>query len=316
MEYAFGEGIVLGLREAGRFDRIVDVGTCLLMSPESLELVQRVRQWAKDYGLTGYNRRTHQGDLRYLVTREGKNTGQRMGILIASEGADALQDLRQRIEPLVTTFYIGFTNSPGDVAQTNDMHLLWGPGWIEEKARNLRFRISPYSFFQTNTHGTEVLYGLLQQWAAPIGGALLDAYCGSGGIALSLAKRFDRVVGVDSNPEAIRDAVFNAASNNLSNTEFVTEDMIPFLQKLQASKLAVQLSAVVIDPPRPGLHPKAMKALLELNPPRLAYVSCNPEALARDLQNLIPFYRMRSAQCIDLFPHTPHVETLVTLEHR
>ena len=144
----------------------------------------------------------------------------------------------------------------------------------------------------------------------------MDLYCGSGGIALSLARCFDRVIGVDSNAEAIEDAKFNASQNDCRNVEFVASDAENFLKILPASKLAVQLSAVVVDPPRPGLQPKALQAVMDLNPRRLAYVSCNPEALARDLQNLIPFYHIRTAQAVDLFPHTPHVETLVTLEHR
>jgi 23S rRNA (uracil1939-C5)-methyltransferase len=212
------------------------------------------------------------------------------------------------------------------------MRLLWGPGTIEEKLGSLTYRISPYSFFQTNTHGTEKLYDLLRDWAAPhphplppVGGegvrvrgeaALLDLYCGSGGITLTLADRFDRVVGIDTNRSAIEDAKKNAETNGIENAEFVCEDAQEFLKKLPGSKLSVQLSAMVVDPPRVGLHPKALQALFEMNPAKLAYVSCNPESLARDLQILVPFYRIRSAQSVDLFPHTAHVETVVLLEHR
>ena len=144
----------------------------------------------------------------------------------------------------------------------------------------------------------------------------MDLYCGSGGIALSLATQFDRVVGVDINAEAIEDARFNAEANRLQNVEFVASGTEDFLKILTATKLAVQLSAAVIDPPRPGLQPKALQVVIDLNPQRLAYVSCNPEALARDLQSLGPYYKIRSVQPVDLFPHTPHVETLVALEHR
>src|SRR5207302_3237459 len=127
---------------------------------------------------------------------------------------------------------------------------------------------------------------------------------------------FDRVVGIDTNADAIEDAKKNALANGLQNTEFVCEDAPEFLRKLPGSKLSVQLSAMVVDPPRAGLHPKALSALLELNPSDLAYVSCNPESLARDLQSLVPLYRIRSAQVVDLFPHTAHVETVVLMKHR
>ncbi len=317
MEYAFAPGPVLGLRQAGRFDRIVDVETCYLMSPESLELLQRARSWAKEAGLSGYDRRSHEGNLRYLVIREGKNTRERMAILIAVRLETAqVEEFQRQVEPLASTAWLGLTDARGDVARAQDMRLLWGSGILQERLGPLSFRVSPYSFFQTNTHGTERLYGLLREWAAASPGALVDVYCGSGGIALSLAGCFDRVIGVDTNREAIEDARMNAEHNGIGNAEFVCEDALDFLKKLPASKLAIQLSAAVVDPPRPGLHPKALKALLELNPPRLAYVSCNPESLARDLQSLVPYYAIQSVQPVDLFPHTPHVETLVALEHR
>lgn len=319
MELAFGPPLTLGLRQAGRFDRIVDLETCLLMSTSCMEVVGRVRHWAATHGLSGYDRRMHCGDLRYLILREGKNTGERMAILIAhptARGRISIDDLRDEIGSLVNTCWVGWTDSLSDVARTQEMECLWGPVHIHETLGRLRFRISPYSFFQTNTHGTEKLYSWLAEWAGSENGALLDVYCGSGGIALSLATHFDRVIGIDSNHEAIQDAQWNAVQNGLLNTEFVAGDAEDFLKKLPSSKLAVQLSAVVVDPPRPGLHPKALRALLDLAPSRLAYVSCNPETLARDLQALVPFYAIRTVQTIDLFPHTPHVETLATLEHR
>lgn len=327
MEFAFGlrtwteRELVIGLRQAGKFDRVVDVETCLLMSPESMELLELTRTWAKQAGLSGYDRGRHNGDLRYLVVREGKNTGQRMGLLIASAPARervlaALETLNAQLKPFLTTFWIGFTDARSDVGYAEKMLLQWGPGNIQERLNQITYRISPYSFFQTNTHGTEKLYSLLADWGQDCGGALMDLYCGSGGIALSLAACFDRVVGVDSNADAIADAQFNATANGCQNTEFVASDTEGFLKILPASKLAVQLSAAVIDPPRAGLHPKALQALIDLNPRRLAYVSCKPESLARDLQTLVPYYNIRSVQPVDLFPHTPHVETVALLEHR
>lgn len=332
MECAAGvwdEKLVLGLRAAGRFDQIIDLQTCFLMSAECFEVLKRARQWANTHGLNGYHRRRHEGDIRYLVLREGKNTGQRMAVLLmttsaaqkcqalqAPEALGSLQELRDALFPLLTTCWLGITDDIGDNARAEDMRLLWGSGIIEEKLGAITYRISPYSFFQTNTRGTEKLYGLLQDWGRKIGGALVDLYCGSGGITLALAESFDRVIGIDTNKSAIEDAKSNAQLNTIQNAEFVCEDAQEFLKKLPGSKLSIQLSAMVVDPPRPGLHPKALQHLIDMNPARLAYVSCNPESLARDLQGLIPLYRIHSAQPIDLFPHTAHVETLVLLEHR
>jgi 23S rRNA (uracil-5-)-methyltransferase RumA len=318
MEYAFAvwdDDLVLGLRQAGRFDRIINLETCGLMSDEAVEVLTRVRQWAKAKDLRGYHRRRHEGDLRYLVMREGKNTGERMAILLASHPIDTAP-LEEEIRPYLTTAWLGVTDTRSDVARADDMRLLWGSGMITERLNARTYQISPYSFFQTNTHGTERLYALLQAWGAAIGGALVDLYCGSGGITLALADAFDRVVGIDTNQDAIRDAQKNAERNGIANAEFVCEDALEFLKKLPGSKLSVQLSAMVVDPPRVGLHPKALQALLEMNPPQLAYVSCNPESLARDLKSLVPFYKIRNVQPVDLFPHTAHVETLCIMEHR
>jgi len=271
-----------------------------------MDLLAQTREWAKQAGLNGYDRGRHNGDLRYMVVREGKNTNQRMGLLIASAPARervlaALDDLNTRLRPLLTTFWVGFTDARSDVAYAEKMLLQWGPGHIQDRLGDITYRISPYSFFQTNTRGTERLYSLLADWGKECGGALMDLYCGSGGIALSLASSFDRVVGVDSNADAIADAQFNAEANQCRNTEFVASDTEGFLKILPASKLAVQLSAAVIDPPRPGLQPKALQALIDLNPSRLAYVSCKPESLARDLQKLVPYYKIQSVQPVDLF---------------
>ena len=202
-----------------------------------------------------------------------------MALLIACLAARervtaALPELRTTLEAEVTTCWAGFTDCRSDVARAEKMELLWGVGTIEEQLNGVRYRISPYSFFQTNSRGTERLYSLLGEWGQACGrGAMMDLYCGSG-------------------------------------------DTEGFLKILPASKLAVQLSAAVVDPPRPGLQPKALQAVIDLNPQRLAYVSCNPESLARDLGVLAPYYRIASAQPVDLFPHTPHVETVVALEPR
>lgn len=323
MEFAFGQPFTeehvpfcLGLREAGRYDRIVDLQECHLISPEAFSILREVRAWALEQRLAGYHRRRHEGDLRYLVIREGINTGQRMAVLVARQSPSGIDALANRLRPFVSTFWLGVTAEKSDIARAQDMRLLIGTGAIEETLGGVRYRISPYSFFQTNTRGTETLYGLLRDWATDGSGALLDLYCGSGGITLALADCFDRVIGVDTNADAIEDGRANAELNGFSTVEFVCDDALQFMDKLPASKFAVQLSALVVDPPRPGLHPKALSAVVDLNPPRLAYVSCNPESLTRDLAGLVPHYRITSVQPVDLFPNTPHVETVCLMEHR
>ncbi len=241
-----------------------------------------------------------------------------MGILLTtSQGAAKFStDTLSPFQDSLSTLWMGVTDDKSDVAQAKDMRLLWGPGMITERLINRTYQISPFSFFQTNTRGTEILYGLLREWGAAIGGTLIDLYCGSGGITLAMAESFERAIGIDTHQGAIQDAVRNAELNGLENVEFVCEDALEFLKKLPGSKVSIQMSAMVVDPPRVGLHPKALAALLEMNPQKLAYVSCNPESLARDLKSLVPLYRIVSAQPVDLFPHTAHVETVVFMEHR
>lgn len=321
MEFAFAvwdDAMVLGLRQAGRFDRIIDLQQCGLVSESAEEILRKTREWARGKSLTGYHRRRHVGDLRYLVVREAKNTPDRMAVLLTTSAGAAKFDPAELefLKPYTSTAFLGVTDSLSDLAITPDMRLLWGPGTILEKVLDRTYRISPYSFFQTNTRGTERLYGLLRDWGRSIGGTLIDLYCGSGGITLALAGDFERALGIDTNKSAIQDAKENAERNGLTNTEFVCEDALDCLVKLPGSKLAIQLSAMVVDPPRPGLHPKALQALLEMNPLNLAYVSCNPESLARDLQSLAPLYTIKSVQPVDLFPHTAHVETLCLMEHK
>lgn len=321
MEFAFAvwdDALVLGLRQEGRFDHIINLETCGLMSEVAVQLLKRVRAWAGHHQLQGYHRRRHTGDLRYLILREGKNSKDRMGILLTtSQGAAKFStDTLSPFQDSLSTLWMGVTDDKSDVAQAKDMRLLWGPGMITERLINRTYQISPFSFFQTNTRGTEILYGLLREWGAAIGGTLIDLYCGSGGITLAMAESFERAIGIDTHQGAIQDAVRNAELNGLENVEFVCEDALEFLKKLPGSKVSIQMSAMVVDPPRVGLHPKALAALLEMNPQKLAYVSCNPESLARDLKSLVPLYRIVSAQPVDLFPHTAHVETVVFMEHR
>lgn len=327
MEFAFGtlgtekggEGeLVLGLRREGRFDQVVPLEECLVLAPDAGQLLAEVRRWAIAEKLPAYNLRRHEGILRYLVVREGKRTHQRMVHLIGTpELKPYLPALIERLLPKlpgVTTMLVSFTTRKSDVAVAEQTEILTGPGWIEERLDALHFRISPFAFFQTNTVGAEVLYQLLGTWMPPTPGVLLDLYAGTGGISLSLAGASDRVIGVELNAAAVQDAQRNAELNGIMNCEFVAEDVAVFLRRIALSKVPTQLSAVVVDPPRAGMHPKAAAALLELAPPCLLYVSCNPQALALDLQRFGGQYRVAMAQPIDLFPHTPHVEVVVRLE--
>lgn len=216
-----------------------------------------------------------------------------------------------------TTILIGRHEAVSDTSSIDSIETLHGPGYITETLRfaegTVDYRISPGSFFQTNSRGTEVLYSLLREWARELGGGLaLDLYCGGGGIALALAGACRKVVGVEVVETAVRDAEANAQLNGITNCDFYhakTEFLLPAL-------LDMDPDFAVIDPPRAGLHKEAVKALIENAPPVLLYVSCNPEALARDLKPLCERYAVERLAVVDLFPHTDHVETLALLKRR
>lgn len=314
MEFSFGtekSEVVLGLKKRNMYHTVVDVTDCRLLSAESNQVLEEVRRWAKDHGLMAHHPNTGQGVLRHLVVREGKNTGQRLVNLIAQTDSLPLEDLAKRLGKRADTLLISQTQSVSDVAR-GEIQVLTGSGAITEKTGRLSFKVSPYSFFQTNTRGTEVLHETLRRMAGDMKNArVLDLYCGTGALGLALAGQSASVLGIDSEPEAIRDAQENARANGVSNAEYlcgVPEERLP--------ELANTFDIAIVDPPRSGLHKKALKTLLSLKIPYLLLVSCNPKSLSQDLKKAAEFYKIDEIQPLDLFPHTPHVESVVKLTLR
>ncbi|MBI4371774.1 MAG: 23S rRNA (uracil(1939)-C(5))-methyltransferase RlmD [Elusimicrobia bacterium] len=327
MEFSFGDiypadprrWLKLGMKPKGRWYSVFDLEECHLPSPEAADLLRAVRAWAEAEKVPPYNGHKKEGVLRHLVLREAKNRPERMVILVCNAGEIPKTSFvaAVRFSYPATTILIGRHEEYSDVAVSKSLDILCGSGCVTETLRfpdgALDYRISPHSFFQTNTSGAEVLYGLLRSWARELKARLvLDLYCGGGGIALSLAGAAEKVIGVESNSAAVADAKANAALNGLPNCEFYgapAEFLLPSL-------LDMGPDVAVADPPRAGLHAAAVKALLESPPPVLFYVSCNPESLARDLKTLEPRYAAARLTMIDLFPHTDHVETVAWLDRR
>lgn len=326
MEFGFGDvypalppgepTLRLGLKPRGRWYEVLDLAECSLLSPEAGPLLAAVRDWAEKNSVLPYNSHKHTGLLRNLVVRESKNGPERMILLVTAPGEipkDSFMEAVQKIYP-ATTILRGINATKSDTAFCGSLETWTGSGTITEtlhfKDASFRFRISPQSFFQTNTKGAQVLYGLLRSWVRDLGAkTVLDLYCGAGGIGISMADPGRSIVGVEQNPAAVEDAKNNAALNGLSGVEFIAGSA----EVLAAELLAKDPDAVIVDPPRAGLHPRALKSLVELAPPSLLYVSCNPEALGRDLGVLKADYRIERAAVVDLFPHTEHVETAVWL---
>ncbi|HYA48330.1 MAG TPA: 23S rRNA (uracil(1939)-C(5))-methyltransferase RlmD, partial [Burkholderiales bacterium] len=266
-------------------------------------------------GLAPYSTRTGAGELRHLVLRLGKRTDELMVVLVTaqSEGVD-LEGLAGRLAaaaPGLRSFYHVANRHVSDAVIFEEMRLVQGAPAIEEMLAGVAFRITPQAFFQTNTPAAELLYRAIgERTGLGADSRVLGLYCGSGAIELSLARGVRQVTGVDSLAENIRAAEENRVSNGIGNVSFVAGTVEDFLKEARGETP----DALVIDPPRPGMTPKALRGVLTLGVPRVAYVSCNPEALARDLGGFLAAgYDVEAILPFDFFRHTSHLEALAIL---
>ncbi len=308
----------LGLHVQGAFDRVFNLEECYLESPEAVEILKVVRSHCLQSGLPAYDIKKHTGFWRFLVIREGKKTGQRLVNVITTktrEADAAIKKLATEVERLgcVTTFVHSINNSRAQVATGEETTVYWGEGTIEEQLGDLTFTISPNSFFQTNPFGAEKLYEVIVQCAALTGNEVVwDMYCGTGSIALYLASKARKVVGFEIIEQAVADAYRNAERNSITNCSFLAGDIKDIIK----NNLADRPDVVISDPPRAGMHPSVLKALLDLKPGLIIMVSCNPATFARDLGILSEKYVVTDVFPFDMFPHTPHIECIARLEKK
>jgi len=319
MEYSFtaNDGQpTLGLHRAGRWDEVLEIEKCWLTSDLGNAIRNRMREWAREEKLVAYDQATQEGYLRHLVVREGRNTGQALVQLVTARGE---RFDRERLIEVLTEFpevkSIHWTVNRGVAEVTNlPTELLWGEDAIEEEIGGLRFRVRPNAFLQTNTEMAERLYAIARDLAALEGGeTVYDLYCGIGTIGLSMASSALTVWGIEISEESVACAIENQELNGVGNTAFFAGNVGEVLRELRDR--AGDPDVVVVDPPRAGLAGKALKRLGEIGAPRVVYVSCNPTTLAGDLKRLSDDYgyRLVSAQPVDMFPHTPHVECAALL---
>ncbi len=320
---AAGEGggrgqVVVGLHEADRYDSVLDIERCLLQSNEMNALLDEARRFFVEQGLSAYDQESGEGLLRFLMLREGRRTGEVMANVVTagpavSELAPLTERLRARV-PQTSSVVMNVNPKKASVAVGVEEHLLGGRDHVREQVGGLTFQISANSFFQTNTVQAERLFDLVLQ-STELGGeeTVIDLYSGTGAISLLLARRCRRVYGIEVAQAAVDDAALNAAANAIDNCTFLAGEVRFVLPALIAKGVSAEV--VVADPPRAGFHPKALHALLQLAPPRIVYVSCNPSTLARDVGELVRGgYRLRWVQPVDMFPHTPHIEAVARLD--
>ncbi|XP_057772380.1 uncharacterized protein LOC130991938 [Salvia miltiorrhiza] len=323
----------LGLHAPGFFDKVLNVDKCLLQSDPANKVLAAIQDiWRNpESGLSPYDVHSHRGFLKHLMLRSGRNveTGQpelMVNFVTSSYQPELLKSLVDAISPFpdVVSIMNNVNTSVGNTSMGEQEYTLFGKPAIMESLRGLKFQISANSFFQTNTHQAEILYKLIEECACLKGDGseiVLDLFCGTGTIGLTLAKKAKHVYGFEIVDQAIKDARLNANLNGICNATFVQGDLNKIGDNF--GEYFPKPDLVITDPNRPGMHMKLIKFLLKLKADRIVYVSCNPATCARDLdylchgvpeKNIEGCYKLKSIQPVDMFPHTPHIECVCLLE--
>ncbi|MBQ3105485.1 MAG: 23S rRNA (uracil(1939)-C(5))-methyltransferase RlmD [Lachnospiraceae bacterium] len=297
--------------------RIISVEHCYLENEQGTAIIQTVRNLLRSFKIKVYDEDTGYGLLRHVLVRVGKRTGEIMVVLVLASPIlpsknNFVKALCSR-HPEITTVVINVNDRRTSMVLGNRDIVVYGKGYIEDVLCGKRFKISPRSFYQINSVQTELLYERAVAYAGLTGKeTVLDAYCGIGTIGLVAADRAKQVIGVELNKEAVRDAISNAAINKVGNIAFYQQDAGEFLGQLAEQKISPDV--IFMDPPRAGSCEAFLNAAAACGSPRIVYISCNPETLARDLQFLVKKkYRVERMQGVDMFPFTEHVETVCLL---
>ena len=297
--------------------RVVPVQGCLIEDPRADRIIRTIVGMIPRYKLRIYNENTHRGFLRHVMVRTGQITGQIMVILVATAsefpgGKAFVQELVQK-HPEITTVVLNVNQKETSMVLGTRDYPLYGPGYMEDELCGKRFRISPQSFYQVNARQTEILYRTAISFAGLTGSeTLLDAYCGTGTIGLCAADHVRKLIGVELNADAVRDAKINARLNQTANADFICEDAGRFMVRMARENLP--LDVLIMDPPRSGSDERFLTSVLTCRPRTIVYVSCNPETLARDARFLVKGgYRAVKAVPVDMFPHTEHCECVMLL---
>jgi 23S rRNA (uracil1939-C5)-methyltransferase len=307
----------LGFHIPGKFDKVLDIERCYLQPEPSNEIRNYVRQYALEHDLSFFDLVRQEGLLRNLIIRNNQ-AGDVMAVFsFFMDEAETIEKLlfavSERFPQIISLMYV-INPKANDTLNDLTVRQYKGQDHLIEKMEDLEFRISPKSFFQTNTRQTGKLYSIARDFAQLTGEeTVYDLYTGTGTIALFLARNCSKVVGLESVSEAIADACKNAELNGISNSLFLTGDIRELLNE-KTTNLYGQPDVIITDPPRTGMHADVVQAIIASAPQRIVYVSCNPATQARDIQLLSGHYRVLKVQPVDMFPFTHHVENVALLE--
>ncbi len=308
-----------GFHIPGAFDKVLDIKRCWLQDDLSNEIRLFVRQHAIDMGYSFYDIRNNAGFLRMMMVRIA-STGEVMLVVVFGEDNkvavnEMMTAIKERFPQITSLMYV-INLKVNDSLADQDIILFSGRDYIEEAMEDLRFRVGPKSFYQTNSLQAYELYKVVRRMAALSGNEMVyDLYTGTGTIANFVAHQARQVVGIEYVPEAIEDAKLNSRVNGIENTEFIAGDMKDVLTDDFVAHHG-RPEVMIVDPPRAGMHEDVVKVILNAEPQRIVYVSCNPATQARDLSMLDAKYRITEIQPVDMFPHTHHVENVVSLQLR
>jgi len=337
MEFSFGDEykdgpLSLGMHKRGSFYDVVPVSKCQIVDEDYRLILQTVLEFFKEKDLPFYHRMKQEGYLRHLLVRKAHYTGEiliaivtttqmqcDMSVLVnrlckldASENDAAGEaKLSGKIAGILHTY----NDAVADVVKNDHTAILYGRDYFTEKLLGLSFKISEFSFFQTNSRGAEVLYETAREYVGDLGGSdkvIFDLYSGTGTIAQLLAPVAKKVIGVEIVEEAVEAAKVNAELNGLHNCKFIAGDVLKVIDEIEEKP-----DFIVLDPPRDGIHPKALTKIIDYGVDRIVYISCKPTSLARDLEVFLERgYKMEKATAVDMFPGTVHVETVVLLSQQ
>lgn len=319
VQAAFGEKkgeIISGVYQSSTHN-IVPVDSCLIEDEKADEIIVTIRKLLKSFKLKPFNDVTMKGFLRHVLIKRGFLSGEIMVVLVTSclefnKESQFVNALLSR-HPEITTVVQNVNNKRTSLVLGHESRVLFGSGYIEEELCGFKFRISPKAFYQINPIQTEVLYKKAIEFADLTGKeTVLDAYCGTGTIGIIASQKAKQVIGVELNSDAVKDAKTNAELNNVKNIAFYEADAGKFM--VECAKNGEKFDVVIMDPPRAGASLDFLKSVVELSPNKVVYISCNPETQSRDLSYLTrKGYRVKKIQPVDMFPHTEHVETVVSL---
>ena len=309
----------LGFHAPGLFDKVVEIHTCYLQHEPTNTLLKVLREYSQANNLSYHDIKQHTGWLRNVTIRVTTTNEVLINLVVHHEDESARIAILEHIKtnvPGITSLHYTINGKMNDSIYDQDVICYYGKPHIEEKLEGFRFKISPKSFFQTNSTQAETLYRITRDFAGLTGNEVLyDLYCGTGSIGIFCSKGAKKVIGIELIEDAIKDAYENAAMNGLDHCKFFAGDVADICTDEFFAEHG-KPDVIITDPPRAGMHEKLVQQILKMRAPRVVYVSCNPATQARDLQLLDAAYKIVKLQPVDMFPHTHHIENVALLELR